>query len=461
MRWVRLGLATLATGCFYHPTGTPAAETTSTTTSPTTAVEPGSCGDFVKDDGEACDGGPAGDGVCTPSCTYDVCGDGYVGKGEGCDGGENCVDCELVTCGDGIIDPGEACDDGDADDTDDCLATCKSAGCGDGFVHAGAEQCDDGNDLDTDACVTGCKQATCGDGFVLEGSEFCDDGNDLDDDDCPNSCAAPGCGDGVVSPGEACDDGNTDETDACLNTCGPNVCGDGKLHMGVEACDDGNLDPFDACREDCTFNICGDGYLDPESELCDHGPRNGDDPAKATCRTNCTRSGFLVFVSSQLLAPGADFEAISGGDERCGELAAAGELDIRGGRWKAWLGDGSVGPVENFHKSAIPYYTLHGGATAKVADNWSDLADGTLDNPIDVTDLDQQFAAGVACDQLRAVWTGVRSNNTYGGNCAKWSWNGPAVQALTGDLTRKDAAWTEACSLGCTETARLYCFEQP
>jgi cysteine-rich repeat protein len=28
--------------------------------------------------------------------------------------------------------------------------------CGDGFVHAGAEQCDDGNTIDSDGCRNSC-----------------------------------------------------------------------------------------------------------------------------------------------------------------------------------------------------------------------------------------------------------------------------------------------------------------
>ncbi len=38
-------------------------------------------------------------------------------------------------------------------------------------------QCDDGNPIDTDACVAQCKAATCGDGFLRMDLEQCDDGN--------------------------------------------------------------------------------------------------------------------------------------------------------------------------------------------------------------------------------------------------------------------------------------------
>jgi hypothetical protein len=34
-------------------------------------------------------------------------------------------------------------------------------------VLAGTEECDDGNADDTDECIAGCILATCGDGFIL------------------------------------------------------------------------------------------------------------------------------------------------------------------------------------------------------------------------------------------------------------------------------------------------------
>jgi cysteine-rich repeat protein len=43
--------------------------------------------------------------------------------------------------------------------TDGCVAGCKAAACGDGFVQAGVEQCDDGNAVPNDACNNMC---TCG-----------------------------------------------------------------------------------------------------------------------------------------------------------------------------------------------------------------------------------------------------------------------------------------------------------
>ncbi|MGC6417792.1 MAG: hypothetical protein ACON3Z_11785, partial [Bradymonadia bacterium] len=83
------------------------------------------------------------------------CGDGLVAATEACDDGGvqtgRCEeDCRLPTCGDLVVNEaaGEDCDDGNDDNTDDCIDTCKTARCGDGFIEQGVERCDNVNDPD-------------------------------------------------------------------------------------------------------------------------------------------------------------------------------------------------------------------------------------------------------------------------------------------------------------------------
>ena len=157
------------------------------------------------------------------------------------------VQIPVICCGNGLVDPMEDCDDQNDDDTDDCVAGCSAASCGDGFLHAGVETCDDGNDDDTDDCPSSCEPATCGDGFVLAGVEDCDDGNDDDTDACITGCVAASCGDGFVQAGvEDCDDQNDDDTDDCVSGCVAASCGDGFVQDGVE-------DDDDDCLSDCTI----------------------------------------------------------------------------------------------------------------------------------------------------------------------------------------------------------------
>jgi MYXO-CTERM domain-containing protein len=101
---------------------------------------------------------------------------------------EAIVEIPVICCGNGVTDPAEDCDDANDDDTDDCLASCVLASCGDGIIHAGFEDCDDANDDDTDDCPTTCAAASCGDGFVQDGVEECDDANDDDTDGCRSDC---------------------------------------------------------------------------------------------------------------------------------------------------------------------------------------------------------------------------------------------------------------------------------
>ena len=89
-----------------------------------------------------------------------------------------------ATCGDFIYQSGEECD-GESY----CNPDCTLSVCGNGVVEV-EEACDDGNLLDGDACPSTC--SVCGDGIRKSGHEICDDGNTLDGDDCGSKCDLPG-----------------------------------------------------------------------------------------------------------------------------------------------------------------------------------------------------------------------------------------------------------------------------
>lgn len=160
---------------------------------------PATCGDSAIQGTEQCDDGNADetDG-CLSTCQLPLCGDGAVlaNSSEQCDdfntiGGDGCSeDCIVEGCGNGFVEVGEECDDG-AGNSDTapnaCRTTCVNAGCHDGILDNG-EACDDGNEDNTDDCVAECVVAVCGDGFVFVPGEQCDDGNQDDADTCTNSC---------------------------------------------------------------------------------------------------------------------------------------------------------------------------------------------------------------------------------------------------------------------------------
>ncbi len=288
------------------------------------------CGDGVKDPGEACDGGDLGGQSCQ--------GLGLPGGTLGCAADCSSLDtstCDApASCGDGVKDPGEACDGDDLGSSNcmtegfpggslACLGNCSgfdtsgceaNPACGDG-VKNGAEACD-GSDLGGASCMTqgfpggalacltnctgfdtsGCDpNPACGDG-VKNGAETCD-GDDLGGETCMTqgfpggtlacvgNCSAfdtsgcdpnPFCGDGVKNGAETCDG----------NDLGGATCQTQGFDGGSLACL-GNCMGFDTSG--CTSNpVCGDN-MQEGAEVCD-----GTDLAGETCVTQGFDSGTLA-----------------------------------------------------------------------------------------------------------------------------------------------------------------------
>ena len=419
---------------------------------------------------------PATDGSAGPTGTDSVgmtSGSTASETSEGSTGGPG-------VCGDGVVDDGEECDDGNDDDTDDCLASCVTAVCGDGVVQDGVEDCDDGNDVEEDACLSDCSAASCGDGVVQEGVEVCDDGNDVDDDGGSNACTLATCGDGELQGMEACDDGNDVDTDECTSMCLLAACGDGYVYEGVEDCDDGGESEVcdddctpsecgdqvvnmsagedcddggesDACDADCTQVECGDGELNMAAgEECDDGNTDGGDG----CSANCTSEAKRAFVSSEMYT-GA-MGGLAGADANCQSLADSAGL---GGTYLAWLGTPGNGPAQRFTQSNMPYIRVDG---VQIAPNWAGLTDGNLDAPLNVTETGGQVPIGntsCAGGGFPTVWSGITNNGSSNSSfCGGWTnTNGGSAwgQADT------QGQWTSWCGGGlCSWVSPIYCFEQ-
>jgi len=461
-----------------------------------------SCGDNYPASNEGCDDGNVADGDgCSADCKLEGCGDGVLKPPEECDDnnvldGDGCSSlCKLPFCGDNTKDPGEECDAGtDNLDTNACTSMCKTAVCGDGLVLAGVEACDDGN-ADEVACTNMCLLPTCGD-TIVQPPEECDDGqNGNPDDTCTDLCKTPVCGDGLVQPsiGEQCDDaGDNGDNKICTVNCKDATCGDGLLLEGVELCDDGNVVDTDDCRKDCTPAKCGDNVINVGKETCDDGNTDPNDGCSATCQkecgnsitepgeecddgangdnadtcdASCKRLRYHVFVTSAQYP--ADFGGVVEADKACNTLATAGKLP-GAGNFKAWLsnlGDTDT-PAGRLFKSGKPYILT---TKVKVADNWTDLVDGTpLVQQINVTEA--KVAATMAnpanCNGQDADKTLVWTNSdpagmSLGDHCTNWSVKLPEQTGGVGMLNRKDALWTNACPLACDKMARFYCIEQP
>jgi cysteine-rich repeat protein len=195
------------------------------------------CGNGYKDEDEICDYEIAVQ--CNKDCKSTMaCGDGRVGSDEECDDsnttpGDGCNSmCQIESCGNGVKDTGEACDTNATDGY--CSKDCSSDGsCGNG-IRDPDEACDDGNTVSGDGCRDDCSSTEiCGNGIHdVHVGEDCDCGTDVmrsplacngsinNDIEgyCRRDCRLH-CGDGSVSRGEGCD-GNSAPPHFCAEKDG-------------------------------------------------------------------------------------------------------------------------------------------------------------------------------------------------------------------------------------------------
>ena len=453
-------------------------------------VAPG-CGDGEPGVGEECDDGNRSDAdACSNACTQNVCGDGLPGPDETCDDGQEngddkacTLECKEARCGDGKIQVGvESCDDGNLVDEDACTSQCMPNQCGDGVVGMN-EQCDEGGaNADTAACTSTCKLAECGDGLTYAGVEQCDDGNAIDTDACTNACNSAGCGDGMLGPDEECDLGvaNSDSA-ACTTMCKDAECGDGLTQTGVEQCDDGNEDQTDGCPA-CQDAKCGDGFVHAGVEVCDGGddcdatckiktcgnglqqPLEGEECDDGnyvdgdTCSQICARTAFIVFVTQAKFD--GDFGGLHGADALCSAAAAASQQP-GDGSYRAWLSGGFESAANRLDHSLHPYIRPD---LKVVADDWGDLTDGSLENPINITENGVTVGNGQDCFSSESlVWTNTNAHGEVQGNdhCQDWTTSNFGQDGRAGVLTSFNDGWTNKCDIECNKLARLYCIEQP
>jgi hypothetical protein len=166
--------------------------------------------------------------------------------------------------------------------------------------------------------------------------------------------------------------------------------------------------------------------------------------------------GRAVFVTST--TSDGILGGLSGADTDCQQLADAQALSGPDGappllgNFKAWLSDSSNGPADSFFQSPAPYFRLDG---VRVADNWADLTDGSLQVPIN---LDEYGNAAGLFAWTNTLPDGSRSSETF--HCSNWT-NGTTDQEGVYGFTPNSVFWTDTLStLDCDQQAALYCFEQ-
>ncbi|MCP4200940.1 MAG: DUF1554 domain-containing protein [bacterium] len=163
-----------------------------------------------------------------------------------------------------------------------------------------------------------------------------------------------------------------------------------------------------------------------------------------------TAQNIGVFVTSNP-SPGS-FGGLSGGDGFCngqGLPAFPGS-----GPWVAWLStDGNDARDRIAQPGAGGAYVLAALPTTVIADNLTDLTDGTLDHPIERDENGVLVLSG-------SVWTGTNEDGTATGiDCSDWTDSTAASTATVGSIvTALPSDWSRVGTTPCNSVSRLYCF---
>jgi hypothetical protein len=219
-----------------------------------------------------------------------------------------------------------------------------------------------------------------------------------------------------------------DQSQQCAATCAGCCDGSGACQAGTEtaACGAGGA-TCTACLGDA---VCNGG-------ACAAPPCGGSVPCRVFV-TSTTHSGNLG--------------GLVGADAICQARATAAGLS---GTYMAWLSDNPTTPPSRFVHSTAPYRRVDG---VTIANNFTDLTDGTLAAAISVTDT------GAAVSDPIKVWTSTRFDGTPapgGGSCDHWTDDTAIFTAVVGNATANNSTWSaESGPTFCFELRRLYCFQQ-
>jgi hypothetical protein len=155
----------------------------------------------------------------------------------------------------------------------------------------------------------------------------------------------------------------------------------------------------------------------------------------------------IVFATSTLYQ-GADLVSALDADAECASRASAAGLS---GTFMAWVSDSTTSPDARFTQAAVSYVLLDG---TQVANDYADLTNNNIDNPIDVDEFQTAVAAS-------SVWTGTGTDGTAGADhCVDWTSSGSGESAVAGSTGATNGGWTDGGTLTCENTFRIYCFEQ-
>lgn len=208
--------------------------------------------------------------------------------------------------------------------------------------------------------------------------------------------------------------------------------------------------------------------LQPFKNTISPSPSPSPIVSKRVFLTSSAYNGDLKSAGSKF-GLGIATSGLDGADKVCQGTANIAKL---GGTWKTWLSDSITSASSRLTHSSSPYKLLNG---VIVANNWSDLIDGTIQNPINVSELGSlRVSTG-----KNYVWSDTDKNgnkitvfadpnegNRFF-NCQNWTAlygsTGTSFIGYGGAYTSTSSNWTfdDLASLDCQrDLLPLYCFEQ-
>lgn len=168
----------------------------------------------------------------------------------------------------------------------------------------------------------------------------------------------------------------------------------------------------------------------------------------------------LVFVTST--THNGNLGGLVGADTTCNTLATAAGLP---GLYKAWISTASGSPATRTDFTKIEGKYILVDRVTVVADNWTDLTDGTLTHAINMTETGTP-------NVVAAVWTQTSTTGHHiatGGSetgCNNFTFADDQGGASEGYTAETSSAWTDdegitpGVDYWCNSIARLYCFQQ-
>jgi hypothetical protein len=158
-------------------------------------------------------------------------------------------------------------------------------------------------------------------------------------------------------------------------------------------------------------------------------------------------AGAIVFVTSRPTFLGDGLFSRESGDRLCNDAATAAKL---GHTFVAWMSTSTSDARDRVPDRA---YSLLDGRP--VASSLADLTDGSITNPINVTELGTALAP--VSGQIR-VWTGTDASGRAANHCSNWMPSN-ARDGMLGSFIATDATWTAQGPVGCGGQGYLYCFQ--